>query len=87
MKKKKVESYPIYFKRSEWVYICLLNKKESIKIDLYGWKTSIDYHVEDSGTWVHKKLKNKYNTKENELSKSEFKKAFKTAMKILQEKL
>jgi len=87
MKKKKVKSYPIYFKRNKWVCCCLLNKKESIRIDLYGWRTSIEYEIEDNGTWIHKMWKTKFNTKEHETNKSEFKKAVKTAMKILQEKL
>ncbi len=82
MKKKKVELYPIYLKNSKWNYYCLLNEKKAIGVELYAFKISIIFYIEDGGTWVHK-----FQEDYTKVGESEFKKALKKAMKILQKKL
>ncbi len=80
----KKTQYPIYLKHSKWGYYCLLNKKESLQIGLYGYSTSIQYDSDNKGTWVHR---DNWRAKCTEITKTEFKKAARTAKKILQEKL
>lgn len=89
MKKKKTKplnSYPIYFRQSECTFYCLFNEQIAMSVDIYGFTTKIQCDMYGENTWIHDIWKDK-REKCTELSKTEFKKAFKTAMKILQEKL
>ena len=70
-------------------YFCLLNKKEAIKVGLFGWSTSICHESEEdgNGTYIHKMWKANPENRYTKTNKSEYEKSIKAAMKILREKL